>query len=195
LQILGSLLFGMYLSDMKKIIATFLLLAMLFNQHNSYAAGGFCTMLDKICQQKHVDADALTDFFQKVGVNVYKAADISIYANVFKWLYTPYRLGGKSERGIDCSNYVFKLMNDCSDSYATSKQLADMTEYVDREELKEGDLLFFNVNGGGISHVGVYLQNGKFTHSSSSKGVTISSLEEPYWNTRYCRAGRITVNK
>ncbi|HND83351.1 MAG TPA: C40 family peptidase [Chitinophagales bacterium] len=82
-------------------------------------------------------------------------------------------------------------MDDCSDTYATSKQLADITDYVDREELKEGDLIFFNMKGYGISHVGVYLQDGKFTHSSSSKGVTISSLDEPYWNTRYCRAGRI----
>jgi lipoprotein Spr len=114
-----------------------------------------------------------------------------MYTTVFKWLYTPYRYGGKGEKGIDCSNYVFKLINDCSDSYATSKQLADMTEYVDREELKEGDLIFFNVKGYGISHVGVYLQDGKFTHSCSSKGVTISSLDEPYWKARYCRAGRI----
>ena len=82
-------------------------------------------------------------------------------------------------------------MNECSDSYATSKQLADLTEYVDREELKEGDLIFFNIKGYGISHVGVYLQDGKFTHSCSSKGVTVSSLNEAYWNARYCRAGRI----
>ena len=74
---------------------------MLFNQHNSYAYSGFCTMLDKICQQKHVDADALTDFFQKL-CKCLQSMDISIYANVF-WLYTPYRLGGKIERGIDCS--------------------------------------------------------------------------------------------
>ena len=57
--------------------------------------------------------------------------------------FTPlYRLGVKTERGIDCSNYVFKPMNDCTDTYATSKQLVDITEYVDREELKEGDLIF-----------------------------------------------------
>ena len=176
---------------MRKLIATFLLIPALFSQQNSYASGGFCTILEKICQQKNIDADAFSDFFQKVGVNIYKATDLGMYATVFKWFYTPYRYGGKGEKGIDCSNYVFKLMNECSDSYATSRQLADLTEYVDREELKEGDLIFFNVKGYGISHVGVYLQDGKFTHSCSSKGVTISSLNEPYWNARYCRAGRI----
>lgn len=177
---------------MKKITLILLLTVAFSSQQASYAAGGFCTMLDKICTQKRIDADAFSNFFQKMGVNIYKATDLNMYADVFKWLYTPYRLGGKTERGIDCSNYVFKLMNDCTDTYATSKQLADITEYVDREELKEGDLIFFNVKGYGISHVGVYLQDGKFTHSSSSQGVTISSLNEPYWNTRYCRAGRIT---
>lgn len=177
---------------MKKLTIIFLFTITLFSQQKSYAAGGFCSMLDKICMQKKIDADAFSNFFQKININISKASDLGMYANIFKWLYTPYRYGGKTERGIDCSNYVFKLMDDCSDTYATSKQLADITDYVDREELKEGDLIFFNMKGYGISHVGVYLQDGKFTHSSSSKGVTISSLDEPYWNTRYCRAGRIT---
>lgn len=176
---------------MKRVLIVLLVAFALFSQQNTYAGNNFCNLLDKICVQKNINADALSDFFQRVGVNISKAADLGMYADVFKWLNTPYRLGGKSNKGIDCSNYVFKLMNDCTDSYATSKQLADLTEYVDKEELKEGDLVFFNVNGYGISHVGVYLQDGKFTHSSSSKGVTVSSLNEPYWNTRYCRAGRI----
>jgi lipoprotein Spr len=181
-------------TSMKKVILS-LLLVISFITNKSYAGGGFCSSLEKICDQKSINADALIDFFQKVGVNINKAADLNMYTTMFKWFYTPYRYGGKTEKGIDCSNYVFKLMNECSDSYATSRQLADMTEYVDREELKEGDLIFFNVKGYGISHVGVYLQDGKFTHSCSSKGVTISSLDEPYWNARYCRAGRIVNNR
>lgn len=161
--------------------------------NNSYAGGGFCTILEKVCEQKNIDIDAFSEFFLNVGVNITKATDLSFYANVYKWFSTPYRYGGNGTKGIDCSNYVFKLMTEasCSDSYATSQQLADLTEYVDKEELKEGDLVFFNVHGSRISHVGVYLQDGKFTHSCSSKGVTVSSLNDPYWSTRYCRAGRI----
>ncbi|MFN8239081.1 MAG: C40 family peptidase [Chitinophagales bacterium] len=177
---------------MKKAVLSLLLVSTLLT-NNSYAGGGFCSILEKVCEQKNIDLDAFSYFFQKVGVNINKATDLSMYANVFKWLYTPYHYGGKGDRGIDCSNYVYKLMNEaaCTDSYATSRQLADLTEYVDREELREGDLVFFNVNGGGISHVGIYLQNGKFTHSSSSQGVTISDLSDSYWEKRYCRAGRI----
>lgn len=177
---------------MKKALFISFFAIALFGQQNIYAGNNFCNLLDKICIQKNIDADDLSNFFQKVGVNIFKATDLGMYANIFKWLHTPYRLGGKSQKGIDCSNYVFQLMNDCTDTYATSKQLSEMTEYVDREELKEGDLVFFSINGRGISHVGVYLQDGRFTHSSSSKGVTVSSLNEPYWNARYCRAGRIS---
>lgn len=181
---------------MKKITLSLLLVTTLFSNH-SYAGGGFCSILEKVCQQKNIDLDAFSTFFEKVGVNITKAADLNMYASIYKWFYTPYRFGGNSPKGIDCSNYVYKLLTDasCSDSYATSQQLADLTEYVDREELKEGDLVFFNVNGSRISHVGVYLQNGLFTHSCASKGVTVSSLNDPYWNARYCRAGRITQQK
>ncbi|GEM_PF-6078440 len=165
------------------------------SHQNSFASNGFCNSLEKICDQKRIDMDAFSNFFQKVNINVRKATDLGMYTKIFNWLNTPYRYGGKTKSGIDCSNYVFKLMNDCYDTYATSNQLSNLTEYVDREELKEGDLVFFNTNGYGISHVGVYLQDGKFTHSSSSKGVTISSLNETYWDKRYCRAGRIIENK
>lgn len=180
---------------MRKAIIS-LLLVTTFLTNNSYASGGFCSVLEKICQQKNIDLDAFSNFFQKVGVNVSKATDLGMYANIFTWLSTPYRYGGKTAKGIDCSNYVFKLMNEatCADSYATSRQLAAITEYVDREDLQEGDLVFFNTSGKGVSHVGVYLQNGKFTHSSSSKGVTVSSLNDKYWDAHFCGAGRIVKN-
>jgi hypothetical protein len=68
---------------MRKAALSLLLVISIFT-NNSYASGGFCTMLEKICQQKNIDADAFSDFFQKVGVNVYKATDLGMYANVFK---------------------------------------------------------------------------------------------------------------
>ncbi|RZK01446.1 MAG: NlpC/P60 family protein, partial [Flavobacterium sp.] len=58
-------------------------------------------------------------------------------------------------------------------------------------ELQEGDLVFFNTTGGGVSHVGFYLQNNKFVHSGSSTGVTVSDLTDPYWSKHYLKAGRL----
>jgi lipoprotein Spr len=57
------------------------------------------------------------------------------------------------------------------------------------KEIREGDLIFFNTKGK-ISHVGVYLQNNKFVHASTSSGVMISDLSEPYWSKRFSCAAR-----
>jgi cell wall-associated NlpC family hydrolase len=66
-----------------------------------------------------------------------------------------------------------------------------MGEHVPKAELIAGDLVFFNTSGNGVSHVGVYVGDGKFAHASSSKGVTISKLSEKYYVDRYVGAQRI----
>jgi lipoprotein Spr len=59
------------------------------------------------------------------------------------------------------------------------------------EDLKEGDLVFFKTYSRGVSHVGIYIANNKFVHASSSEGVTISDLNDAYWQPRYIGAGRV----
>lgn len=66
-----------------------------------------------------------------------------------------------------------------------------MGDSVSRMEMRAGDLVFFNTTGKGVSHVGIFVGDGKFAHSSSSKGVTISALSENYWANRYVGAKRI----
>jgi lipoprotein Spr len=66
----------------------------------------------------------------------------------------------------------------------------DISRRISRTELKEGDLLFFNTTGG-VSHVGMYLTNNKFVHASSSNGVTISDMFDPYYASRLISVGRI----
>jgi lipoprotein Spr len=61
---------------------------------------------------------------------------------------------------------------------------------ISRTELKEGDLIFFNTRGG-ISHVGVYLQNNKFVHASTSGGVVISDIFDEYWARKFVGVGRL----
>jgi len=111
---------------------------------------------------------------------------------VDEWYGTPYRLGGSTKKGIDCSAFVqavylsafaMSLPRTARDQYKTSR-------IISATELKEGDLVFFNTRGG-ISHVGIYLQNNKFIHASSSQGVTVSDLFDPYYMKRYIGAGRV----
>ncbi|MNW32273.1 Murein DD-endopeptidase MepS/Murein LD-carboxypeptidase precursor [compost metagenome] len=62
---------------------------------------------------------------------------------------------------------------------------------ISRADLRAGDLVFYNTSGRGVSHVGIYVGDGKFAHSSSSRGVIISSMSESYYVNRYVGAKRI----
>lgn len=116
-----------------------------------------------------------------------------LYRLIHAWWGTPYKIGGMTQRGVDCSAFVQTVM---AGSYElalprTAREQKDMATPVDRSDLREGDLVFFNTRGG-VSHVGIYLHNNKFVHASTSGGVTISDLNEAYWAKRYLGAGRVT---
>ena len=96
--------------------------------------------------------------------------------------------------GVDCSSFTSRLMDAVYGQCLprTSGEQYHSSDRISRNELKEGDLVFFNTRGR-ISHVGVYLANGYFIHSSSSNGVSISSMDEPYYAKRYAAAGRTYI--
>jgi len=85
--------------------------------------------------------------------------------------------------------YVFKKLG-VSIPHASSSQ-SKLGKKVAKDDLIAGDLVFFNTNGRGISHVGIYVGDGKFAHSSSSKGITISGLSDSYYVKRYVTARRV----
>lgn len=120
-----------------------------------------------------------------------------LFDEIEKWMDTRYRYGGTNERGIDCSAYTGTLL---AEAYGlnvarTSREQYAESEKIEREDLQQGDLVFFNTRrrGKDVSHVGLYLGNGYFTHAGSSTGVTISNLSDAYWSSKYIGAGRITA--
>lgn len=125
--------------------------------------------------------------------SVEKLSNAILYKTIDSWYGTRYRYGGTSLRGIDCSAFMQVLGN-----YAfgwilprtAREQYASMTKIM-RDELQEGDFVFFNTTGG-VSHVGMYLANNKFVHSSSSQGVSIGDLDDKYWRARFLGARRST---
>ena len=115
----------------------------------------------------------------------------SLFSFIDAWLGTRYRFGGSTRKGIDCSSFSGLLMNSVfglNMPRTAREQFAACTR-VSRDEMTEGDLVFFNTRGG-VSHVGVYLGEGYFVHASCSSGVTISNLSETYYNKRFISGGR-----
>lgn len=132
-------------------------------------------------------------FSQVMGVAISATSNTKMYQFIYDWLGTPYRLGGTSEKGIDCSAFAYKLYDKTFNTIIgnNSRNIFSMVNPVNKEDLKEGDLVFFKIHSSSISHVGVYIGDHKFAHASSSKGVMISNLEEPYWQKYYYKGGRI----
>lgn len=116
----------------------------------------------------------------------------ALLAHVDEWYGTRYRMGGTTKSGIDCSAFVqtIYLSAFAVSLPRTAREQYRFSRIISATELKEGDLVFFNTTGG-ISHVGIYLQNNKFVHASSRNGVVISDLFDPYYLKRYIGAGRI----
>jgi cell wall-associated NlpC family hydrolase len=105
---------------------------------------------------------------------------------------TPYQWGGTTVKGFDCSGFILYIFNQYSVKLPrTSKAQAQEGTKVTQEDLKPGDLVFYNTNGRDISHAGIFIGNGQFAHASSSKGVRISKLSEDYWEKRYVTARRV----
>lgn len=129
-----------------------------------------------------------------LGVDDKKLNNIDLIEEIDDWYGTPYRYGGSSKNGIDCSAFSRTLFNDVFNAAIprTAQEQYDYVDHIKKSQLKQGDLVFFHTTGGGrITHVGVYLQNGKFVHASTSSGVMISDLDDYYWRRVYRAAGRL----
>lgn len=128
-----------------------------------------------------------------IGVDVSDIDNIELYQYIDNWMGAPHRLGGQDRRGIDCSAFAKQLVHEVYGK-ELPRTANDMSKIVKRKyenQLEEGDLIFFNFNGKRFDHVGIYLGNSRFVHVSTSKGVIISNLKDPWYYKYFSRGGSI----
>lgn len=115
-----------------------------------------------------------------------------LYQHYNQWRGVAYREGGMSKRGVDCSGFVHLAYKQSLQRNIprTTELLMSSGEKVSSSQLRPGDLVFFKT-GWKKRHVGIYLKQGKFMHASSSRGVMISRLDNPYWSEAYWMARRL----
>lgn len=129
----------------------------------------------------------------KLGIRIQQQSDLQFYKEVVKWLGTPYKFGGNSSQGLDCSGFVMtiyevvfgrKLPRQSAQQHKESRP-------VTAKKLAPGDLYFFDIQGKGVSHVGMHLTDDYFIHASTKKGVIVSSLKETYYSKSFVGFGSL----
>lgn len=136
--------------------------------------------------------DARSKYASKLGVSTRDLENAALYNFIDQWEGVPYRYGGTTRSGVDCSGFVGALYKDVYRKSVprTTSELERSSKKVSRNGLKEGDLVFFDIERKN-SHVGVYLANDYFVHASTSRGVIISHLGNSYYKKVFSKGGRI----
>lgn len=132
--------------------------------------------------------------------SIFKAKEDKTYEKVYEalklqykdWKGVKYKYGGNTKSGIDCSAFVQKTFKDRLNINLprTTAFQSKLGENIQIKDLKIGDLIFFKT-GYKTRHVGIYLENGKFLHASTKKGVTISRLQNSYYMKHFWKIKRV----
>lgn len=115
----------------------------------------------------------------------------NLYQFITDWAGVKYKFGGLDKNGIDCSGFALLLNKEIYGITLPriSRDQASATRKKNKDELEEGDLVFFAFGGGAVDHVGVYLNNGFFVHASTTRGVIVDDLNLPVYQNALVKTG------
>jgi lipoprotein Spr len=150
---------------------------------------------DKKVESREIESitKGTRDFRKEKNAAIPPLNESKLMRQISRYMGVAYQHGGTSEEGMDCSGYTMTVYKDGArvQMPRTSAGQSTMGTPVTEDELKFGDLIFFNTTGASASHVGIYLGDDLFAHASVTLGVTISSLQSSYYQRRYEFARRI----
>lgn len=139
------------------------------------------------------DKELIDKYEQIIGQKIDPRKSLALYQAVDGWMGAPYKYGGNTRRGTDCSGFTGSIYKDVyqKDIPRSSEDQYVKAKHIKRKHLQEGDLVFFKIEDKKkASHVGLYLGNNKFVHASTKRGVRIDDLEDEYYKKYYVGAGR-----
>lgn len=146
-----------------------------------------------VTENKTYSDNFYKEYSKKLGVDLIGNEDKQIITEISGWLNVPYKYGGKTKEGTDCSGFttaVYKNLYNI-DLYRSSEDQLKNVDIIDKSNLREGDLLFFKISGDKVSHVAIYISKNKFIHASTKRGVVINDLTEEYYVKTFYKAGRV----
>ncbi|AQW56690.1 C40 family peptidase [Vibrio owensii] len=138
--------------------------------------------------------DPVTQVNASLPVNQLLSDNQDLFQFFNEWEGTPYRLGGTKKSGIDCSAFVQKAFVEAYQMSLprTTRQQSKQGVEMSWSDAQQGDLVFFKTRRS-TYHVGIYLGNKQFMHASTSKGVIISRIDNPYWASKFWQVRRVTM--
>jgi hypothetical protein len=146
---------------------------------------------------RHIETKQDKEVYKVLGLNKERKDNFALYKEAGSWLHVPHVYGGASRKGTDCSFLVYTIYKTVYGKILernSAGMLNTNCKRISKKQLKEGDLIFFNTIGkpeSHINHVGIYLKDNKFLHTSTSRGVIVSDLDEDYYRKTWVCGGRV----
>lgn len=159
--------------------------------------GSLILMFAGCSTSRHISKRQDKEVYMSLGLNKDRQDNPVLYKEVASWLYVPHVDGGISYSGTDCSFFVYTIYKKVYGKTLernSSAMLSKNCEKINKSRLREGDLVFFctaNKSRAYVNHVGIYLKENKFVHASTSRGVIVSDLDEPYYLRAWVCGGRV----